>query len=312
MPFFCDSGEFGANTTMPPQESFSDLVLIPGLSKLIGCDGLLSTWPVKPRSSIHVTKHLSRGAILVEIKRGQDFPGSLLNHRTNHLKKQVIRMLATGAQLCQCVVLYTGLYSPDEHGNLTIGDFDGHRIKWQTTQWNYIHFRHTKSRLQDTLPRFEQLSSNQEIPLWVSGKLSDLEEYKDKPVRTVQSVQLPFSKQHLRELKSSEGAQALLALFNDIGPVAAKRIMDYSGNNMAHAIEALTTQDKILGVQKKSFTSFKEQLGLVNEWSDFGLYVLPLGCQKCHPLEHNTVYQDKDCPFCQVDKSQSGKSKEKK
>jgi len=292
---------------MPPQDSFSDLVLIPGLSKLIGCDGLLSTWPVKPRSSAHVTKHLSRGAILVEIKRGQDFPGSLLNHRTNHLKKQVIRMLATGAQLCQCVILYTGIYSPNEHGNLTIGDFDGYKINWQITQWNYIHFQRTKSRLQDTMPRFEQLSSNQEIPHWVSGKLSDLTEYKEHPVRTVQSVQLPFSKKHLRELKSSEGAQALLALFNDIGPVAAKHIMAYSGDVMAFAVEALTTQNKILGVQKKSFTSFKEQLGLINEWSDFGLYVLPLGCQECRPLEYNTVYQDKNCPFCQSEPKQKEK-----
>lgn len=302
MPAFFDSGEFSANSTMPPQDQFSNLVLIPGLSKLIGGDCLLSTWPAKPRNKKLLAKHLERGAMIVEIKRMADFPGSLLDHRTNHLKKQIIRMQATGAGDTQCVVLYTGLHRPGEDGQLVIEEFNGAHNNWTTTQYDYINFIRTLSRLQDSFPRFEQVPSNDAIPFWVNTKLQDLKEYKTRPVRTVQAKQLPFSKKHLRELKPSEGAQAILALFNDIGPVGSRRIMEYCGGVMAHAIEALTTKMKIDGVRTKAYNSFREQLGLINEWSKFGMYVLPLGCQECRPLEHDVVYLSKNCPFCNKEK----------
>jgi len=312
MPTFIDPGEFNTSSTMPPLEMFHDTVIIPGLSKLIGCDALVSTWVARPRKLDTVKKHLSKGALLVEIKRGADLPTSLLNHRTNHLKKQVIRMLATGAQPCQCVLLYTGLHAPSNTGKLMLGTvptlthddrFDGWaKPTWTTTEWDYLHFIRTRTKLMDSgLLRWEGLPCNDAIPLWFSDKLNHLAEYKRQPVKTIQQRQHPFSKEHLRKLSISDGAQGILSLFNDFGIAAANSAMSHCGQRLAHVVEFLTNPanaGKAQLIGKKRVASFRKQFGLVDQWSDYGMFVLPLEGHKRFCPVHKTTYWDETCPLC--------------
>lgn len=284
MPAFFDPSEFSASSTMPSLEQFDNAVLIPGLSKLIGGDCLLSTWRARPRNKKLLTKHLERGAMIVEIKRGQDLPTSLLNRRTNHLAKQAMRMIATGAQPVQRVLLYTGVHLPTKEGNLRIGNFDGHQINWTSTEYSYSYFQLAKTKLMDSgLLRWEGLASDQEIPVWVAAKLRHLEEYKTRPVKHIKKVQLPFSKEVFREMRESEGAQAILALFDDIGLVGADRIMEYCGS-MAWAVQFLTNPKhagQVRGIGKKTIEKFRRRFGLVNQYSDYGMFVLHLESEQC-------------------------------
>ena len=304
MPVFIDSSEFFKNSTMPPIEQFSDsnAVKIPSLSQLIGGDALISTWSARPKLARHITRHLQRGALIVEIKRGTDLPGSLLG-RANHLEKQALRMAETGAAQHQRMVLYTGEHFPAPNGLLRICTFDGRKTVWQTTKHNYEHFRRAKSKLMDSgLLRWEGLKSNLEIPIWFADKLRHLAEYQDKPVKTLRKVQLPFKRETFRELTESEGAEAILALFNDLGPVGATHIMNYIPDDfakMAYAVEFLTNSEsvgKVKGIGQKTVTSFRTQFGLVNDWDNYRMKVVPAETQEC--LKHDIFYYSAHCPIC--------------
>jgi hypothetical protein len=284
MPVFFDSGEFSKSSTMPDFDKFKDAVQVTGLSRLIGGDALVSTWPARPKSSKFVSKHLERGALIIEIKRMADLPGSLLS-RGNHLEKQAVRMAETGAQQVQRVLLYTGFHAPVSNGLLRIGSFDGKTIVWKHTKHNYEHFRRARSKLMDSgLLRWEGLTSNQEIPLWFSDKLRHLKEYRTRPIKVLRKVQLPFSRETFRELDESEGAQAILALFNSMGPGKAKQVMNHCGDSMAWVLQYLTNPKHaghVPGIGPKTIAEFRKQLGLVNNFEDYGMFVLNLKSELC-------------------------------
>lgn len=307
MPTFFDSQEFGKNTTMPPFDQFkkADAVKIPSLSRLIGGDALISPWPGRPKSAKFIQKHLERGALIVEIKRGADLPGSLLS-RDNHLEKQALRMAQLGTQPVQRMVLYTGWHAPTKAGLLRIGTFDGRGIVWKHTKHNYEHFRRARSKLMDSgLLRWEGLTSNQELPIWFADKLRHLKEHKDKPTKTLRQVQLPFSRETFRQMTESEGAEAILALFNGIGLNGATRVMNYIPDDhakMAYAVEFLTNPESVgicKGIGKKTIESFRAQFGFVNTWDGYRMLVAPAVTQECE--RHGTFYYTEQCPLCLLD-----------
>lgn len=307
MPTFFDPGEFNTKSTMPDFSQFSNAnaVKVPGLSRLIGGDALVSTWPARPRSAKFVTKHLERGALIVEIKRMADLPGSLLS-RKNHLEKQALRMAATGAQAHQRMLLYTGWHAPTPTGLLRIGSFDGRAIVWKHTKHNYEHFRRARSKLMDSgLLRWEGLTSNQELPIWFADKLRHLKEYKRKPVKVLRKVQLPFSRETFRQMTESEGAEAILALFDGIGLNGATRVMNYISDDfakMAYAVEFLTNPESASlckGIGQKTIDGFRAQFGFVNGWDKFRMLVARVTTRDCN--KHGILYYTEQCPLCLLD-----------
>lgn len=297
MPIFIDASENREGTTLP---KLTSPIVLPSLSALIGGDWLISTWRVPPTTEKLVKRHLDRGALIVECKRMRDLPGSLMSG-DKRLYQQAARMVATGAPPDQRILLYTGFHAPDSDGLLRIGEYDGQRVRWFSTRWYYEHFQNAATKLRDSgLSRWEGLSSNREIPIWISSKLRHLEEYKVKPVKVVRKKpKLLTQPGSLRELRIVDDARnSLIALGKSFGAARATAIFNHCGGSLAWALQFLSNPENagvLRGIGKGCFQEFRDKAGLE---PGYGLQVLGLGNLQCD--EHDIIYWDREtCPLCE-------------
>lgn len=298
MPIFIDASENRTGTTLP---KLTNPVVLPSLSKLIGGDWLISTLRIRPTTKKLLQRHLNRGALIVECKRMKDLPSSLMS-KDKRLYQQAARMVSTGAATDQRILLYTGFHAPDNEGLLRIGEYDGQRVRWHGTRWYYDHFQNAATKLKDSgLSRWEGLSSNREIPIWISSKLRHLEEYKTKPIKVVRKKPKPLTQENsLRELRIVKDARnSLIALGDNFGVARATAIFNHCGGSLAWALQFLSNPKNagvIRGVGKGCFDEFRDKAGLD---PGYGLQVLGLGNSQCG--EHDIIYWDRDtCPLCEI------------
>lgn len=296
MPVFIDSGEIGVNSTLP---DIPGAISVPNLSKLTGADWLVSPFRPRPSTDKMVQNHLKRGALLVECKRMTDLPGSLMGN--DHLYSQAVRMEKVCPNPFQRVLLYTGLHLPTRDGLLRLMEYDGYQVKYHATRYDYLAFKRACTKLMDSgLVRWEGLSSNQEIPLWVADKLRHLREYKTKPVKVVQTYK------PLRGLETVEGYEGWLTRALDgIGRNAAAELIKQHGTPF-WALSALTDPDdphKIRGIATGTKRKIRQQMGFESpDWDGYHLWPLAVGLTWCG--EHEISWaSDKysTCPLCKED-----------
>lgn len=306
MPIFIDPNETRKGTTLPQLDS-PDAIVIPNLSSLIGGDWLISTWRVRPKTAKLVRRHIKRAALVVECKRMTDLMSSLMG-KEKHLYQQAARMAEICPNPAQRILLYTGFHAPTTNGKLRIGEFDGSKIVWKTTRYYYEHFMNAATKLRDSgLLRWEGLSSNREIPIWISSKLRHLAEYEGKPVKVVLkqpsaswSIEVKEMQDgSLRKIKVVNDARnALIALSDNLGMVRTSAIFDHCGNSLAWALQFLsnpTNAGTVKGIGKGIFEEFRQRAGLE---PGYGLSVLGLGNKQCK--KHSLIFWDREiCPICE-------------
>ncbi len=99
---------------------------LPGLERLTGADVMISPdGLVFPGNDRLILFHIRKGAKLIQLKFGHDLPSSIIDGRLN---EALSRMLATGANTWQCLLLFVGIIGRDEtrgmvtiNGQLTYG-----------------------------------------------------------------------------------------------------------------------------------------------------------------------------------------------
>ncbi len=83
-----------------------------------------------PVSELWINKHIEAGCYLVQIKIGHDLPQSIVDDR---IKDSLSKMLQTGAQPWQCILLFIGSFISDENGLALINKqhtYGGRKMTW--------------------------------------------------------------------------------------------------------------------------------------------------------------------------------------
>lgn len=132
-----------------------ELRIVPELEEWTGADLMISPLTL-PVTKVLLNKHLERGAILVQIKRGHDLVASILDSRLN---ASLAKMHLAGARQSQCLLLFVGnLFNAD--GKCVINGTEvkmyGERPYWQVyaamSKW------WKRGGVVEQLPRFDMMA----------------------------------------------------------------------------------------------------------------------------------------------------------
>ncbi len=90
---------------------------IPNLEAITGADGMISPniGLPKPSTEYWIKKHIDAGAYLVQVKIGHDLIQSIVDDR---IKDSQSKMIQTGAQPWQCILLFIGIIGYSKEGVL--------------------------------------------------------------------------------------------------------------------------------------------------------------------------------------------------
>jgi hypothetical protein len=128
-------------------EPLPDLEAITGADVMISPDGLPS-----PFTENLLKHHIDCGAKLIQLKFGHDLPQSIMDGRLN---EALLRMLKTGANSWQCLLLFVGLFSYDSingklmiNGQLTYGN----PMKWEDAESALVFWSERGGTLDFPLP----------------------------------------------------------------------------------------------------------------------------------------------------------------
>lgn len=126
MAIFIVPSELRSTSNLLKYISDVDYKELPGLEALTGADVMISPDGLPfPRNDKLILTHITNGAKLIQIKFGHDLPGSIVDGRLN---EALSRMLKTGANSWQCLLLFVGTIGRDDtkdmvtiNGQLTYG-----------------------------------------------------------------------------------------------------------------------------------------------------------------------------------------------
>lgn len=111
MATFIVPSELRASSNLLKYISGVDYKPLPGLEALTGADVMISPNGLPfPRNDKLILAHIRGGAKLIQVKFGHDLPGSIIDGRLN---EALSRMLSTGANSWQCLLLFVGLLGYD-------------------------------------------------------------------------------------------------------------------------------------------------------------------------------------------------------
>jgi len=205
-----------------------DLQIVSGLEEWCGADLMIS--PVSlPVTEKLLPKHLERGAVLVQIKRGHDIVSSIQDGR---LHKSQSLMKSAGANSWQCILLYVGtLYNAE--GQAVINGVKAH----MASSSSYWTIRATFSKWIKRGGAIEEIPLVKMIPDWISMQervLQDMIETPRKvfyPKRELHMPDTDDADDPLQELILIDDWRKTLNTFPGVGPTRIQALINAMTKN---------------------------------------------------------------------------------
>jgi hypothetical protein len=249
---FLDSSETRSTSTMPDIPSSQ---AVNGLEEMTGADMMISPLEAPVASEALIKVHLSKGAQLVQVKRGLDLTSSLGERMNFSLSK----MRSIGARQSQCVLLFVGVLTCDAQGNALVNGRDTGR-----------QFMHVQSAIEGWsdrggvvtfLPRASLISE------WCRMRSRRLKKYQGAPERTSypDSIVL-YEDAPLQLVQPVRDARKTLVTLPGIGEERANMLWGAFGERAGDILIWLThpvsPETRIKGIGDGTIDSIREYLGL--------------------------------------------------
>lgn len=165
---FLDTSETRSTSTMP---EIPNAQLVDNLEELTGADLMVSPFDAPAVSEPLIRAHLSKGAQLVQVKRGRDLASSV----GERLNFSLAKMQAIGAKQSQCVLLFTGIMTCDTQGQAIINK--------QNTGKQFMHVQSAMEGWNDRGGVVTFLHRASLIPEWCRMRSRRLKKYIGEPER---------------------------------------------------------------------------------------------------------------------------------
>ncbi len=218
MPIWIDTSEAAITSKLPWKEM--QCTAADQLEAITGADLMLTLAPYPATSEMLIRKHIEQGALLVQRKSGLDLAYSV----GERLNSSLARMHEVHARQAQCVLLTTGNWICNLHGDAVLGG--------NQTSIKYMDLLAGISKWHDRGGVVEQIVDDLLIPAWCTMKLKHLQEYRDQPTKEVwqravfpddppradDSLQLP--------VRVRDWRRWFTAMVDGIGPGAGNALRD--------------------------------------------------------------------------------------
>lgn len=255
-----------------------ELRIVPDLEEWTGADLMISPLSL-PVTEVLLSKHLERGAILIQIKRGHDLVASIIDNRLN---SSLAKMRACGAKQSQCLLLFVGnLFNADGKCviNGTEAKMYGDRPYWQV--YGAMSKWWKRGGVVESLPRFDML------PDWARMTERHLKEMlNDKHVQVYPDDRfyLADANDPLQELELVTDWRRTLASIPGLGPkriealykvMGSGELSQFSQMTLLQALVWLTTYEfaKQAGIGAGLVDNIRRWIGIDE---GFELCVMPM------------------------------------
>ena len=110
---------------------------VAGLEAITGSDLMVSRLSIPATNRTLITRHIQAGALLTQVKFGEDIASSI----GDRLNESLARMVENHARQCQCVLLFVGILTADASGKALINgrkthlEHDYHAVKRAMSKW---------------------------------------------------------------------------------------------------------------------------------------------------------------------------------
>jgi hypothetical protein len=272
------------------------------LEKLTGADFAISTMPV-PFTESTLRLHCNEKFIAVQVKRGMDFPASIMSPR---LKESIAKMISIVRKPAQRVLLFVGTDGRDEHGRATI---DGRPIESYTSssrerddrRWvNPMTIMYAKQAWIARGGTFSQVAHSSEIVEWTQVMIRILETETDGiffPASPSKGELLP-DELGILPISLVPDAWVVLAAHKGIGTKTIQALTEKYGENYVGMFEELTNpflESDVYGIGKGTITKVRGMWRL-EPWEMLGRVVFP-GLAEDAGIDYFDSMRCNSCPL---------------
>lgn len=224
------------------------------LEEYTGADMMISTSGFPATTEVLIKKHIENGALLIQIKHGNDLISSL----GDRLAKSISKMRKTGAYQYQCVLLYTGTFTKSSAGNVIVNDYK--------TDVSYINYVMSLDTWHDRGGVTIHLENSDILEEYSRSREKSLEKHMNDQYKKV--YELP-----LQSVEIVSDWRTTLATFPLIGEKRADSIQNTLlklnlGNQLIDALKYITDtkRNTVSGLGKSIHISARAWLGLPEGW----------------------------------------------
>ncbi len=257
-------------------------ILLDWLEEMTGADAIISPLEGMPIAQATFFHHIAAGAVLVQIKHGNDLVSSIGN-RLNESLSKMVKM--TRAQW-QRVLVPVGFYRKDPRTGMVAAAtpkegekpyyiiISGAPKKWEALQSALWRWRKRGGCIEPMISTAVQLAK------WMQQEERDLKSMIGAPTKEVwhnppRLEGAPDPDDPLQEVKIIKDGRIILAAFPSVGKGRAQDIWDFNNGRLYEALIRLSDEDmeQPKGVGKKTVEKVREMLGLTGDSEIFRLSV---------------------------------------
>ncbi len=240
---------------------------VEGLEAWTGADLMVSRLTLPCKTKALLMKHIDEGAVLVQVKLGEDLPSSV----GDRLVESIARMRECTRRIPQHMLLFVGVLGCDSEGSALI---NGHRTRLS------LSYATVNTAIMDWMARggmYYSIPNEAMLDAWARGFEANLNKYHTQAYRYALSTpdlpdDMPNPDEPLQIPVRVMDARRVLIGFRGLGPELVNRIWAYCGG-FKESLAFLTDPQsvgKLEGIGPKTIASIRKQCGLTDSDSYIG------------------------------------------